>query len=148
MSHDDAEQTNRTDGWTRGRGKTHGAKRKTGAMIRTGIVLAAAFGLAACGGGQRVDRFDTAPRVSFATGPISSACNASGRKAANARLCGCIQAVADTRLDRSDQRLAARFFNDPHQAQEVRMSDRSDHDAFWDRYRAFADSAEQSCRSL
>lgn len=80
-------------------------------------------------------------------GPISRACLTSGRKAANTRLCGCIQAVADVALSRRDQRQAARFFRDPHRAQEIRQSDRASDEAFWLRYKAFGTRAEQSCRN-
>ena len=103
--------------------------------------------LAACGGGrERVERFSGGAAIQFASGPISSACQRSDRKAANSRLCGCIQAVADRRLSGTDQRLAAKFFRDPHQAQEVKMSKTARDDAFWDRYSAFAQDAEQICR--
>lgn len=78
-------------------------------------------------------------------GPISRACVTSGRQAANSRLCGCIQSVADAALSTSDQRLAARFFRDPHMAQEIRQSDRAHHESFWKRYKLFGTKAEQLC---
>ncbi|MCL4187735.1 MAG: hypothetical protein KJZ85_09010 [Rhodobacteraceae bacterium] len=78
-------------------------------------------------------------------GPIESACNASGRQAASRALCACIQVAADATLTRSDQRRASRFFSDPHQAQEVRMSKSDSDSAFWDRYRAFGALAESRC---
>lgn len=81
-----------------------------------------------------------------AAGPISRACLTSGRKAANSSLCGCIQAVADVALSRRDQRQAAKFFRDPHRAQEIRQSDRASDEAFWLRYKAFGSQAETSCR--
>lgn len=77
--------------------------------------------------------------------PIESACMKSGRQSANRLLCGCIQDVADITLSRSDQRAAAKFFRDPHRAQEIRQSDRSSHEAFWKRYRNFGETAEAFC---
>ncbi|WP_417523111.1 hypothetical protein [Marinovum sp.] len=79
-------------------------------------------------------------------GPISRACMTSGRKAANTSLCGCIQAVADASLTWRDQRVAAKFFKDPHKAQEIRQSDRASDEAFWLRYKAFGTQAERSCQ--
>ncbi len=80
-----------------------------------------------------------------AAGPISSACLASGRAQATPQLCGCIQSVADQTLSRADQRAAAKFFRDPHQAQEVRQSSRPRDEAFWLRYRDFGATAEAYC---
>lgn len=78
-------------------------------------------------------------------GPISTACLASERPQANAGLCGCIQAAADRTLSRADQRQAAKFFRDPHQAQEIRQSAKKRHEEFWLRYRDFSSLAEASC---
>ncbi|SHJ22475.1 hypothetical protein SAMN04488012_10643 [Palleronia salina] len=78
-------------------------------------------------------------------GPIERACLQSDRQAANRALCGCIQQVANVTLDRRDQRMAARFFKDPHQAQVVRQSDNPRHETFWKRYRSFGASAETYC---
>lgn len=78
-------------------------------------------------------------------GPIEQACLRSGREAASRALCGCIQQVADRTLTKSDQRQAAKFFSDPHLAQEVRQSDRSAHEAFWVRYKNFGETAETLC---
>jgi hypothetical protein len=78
-------------------------------------------------------------------GPIQSACLQAGRSAANARLCACIQQVADVTLGNADQRRAAGFFRNPDKAQEVHMSKSRADDAFWDRYRAFGAQAEQTC---
>lgn len=80
-------------------------------------------------------------------GPIDSACARSDRGARNVQLCGCIQQVADRTLSRADQRRAANFFKDPHQAQEVRMSKRDADNAFWGRYKNFAATAEAYCTS-
>jgi hypothetical protein len=78
-------------------------------------------------------------------GVIEQACLNSGRNAASPQLCGCIQQVADLTLQGSEQRKAARFFRDPHQAQEVRQSSRTSDRQFWDRYRAFGAAAETYC---
>ena len=79
-------------------------------------------------------------------GPIQTACQRSDRAGATRQLCACIQQVANRHLNRSDQRQAARFFRDPDRAQQVRAS-RTDRDrAFWQRYRAFTDSAQEQCR--
>ena len=78
-------------------------------------------------------------------GTIERACLQSDRKAANRSLCGCIQQVADMTLDRRDQRLAAKFFKDPHRAQEVRMSKSDRDNAFWKKYRQFGDTAKAYC---
>ena len=79
-----------------------------------------------------------------AAGPIESACLRSDRGASRA-LCSCIQQVADMTLRGGDQRRAAKFFRDPDQAQEVRMSKRDSDNEFWRRYRAFGDAAEAYC---
>ncbi|MCH2163794.1 MAG: hypothetical protein MK098_03950 [Marinovum sp.] len=78
-------------------------------------------------------------------GPISRACNASDRKAANPRLCRCIQRAANATLTRSDQRIASKFFRDPHRAQEIRQSDRRSHEVFWNRYKRFGARAQSMC---
>ncbi|SMY08791.1 arginine transporter [Flavimaricola marinus] len=88
--------------------------------------------LAACGGAS-------------VSGPIGNACMDSGRSAAGPILCACVQGVADQTLSSADQRRAATFFEDPDKAQETRTSDNASSEAFWDRYRAFSDSARQIC---
>lgn len=90
--------------------------------------------LAACGGGS-----------GRATGPISEACLAADRAAANRALCSCVQQAASRSLSRSEQRRAARFFGDPDRAQETRTSDNPGTEAFWRRYRDFVETAEASC---
>ncbi|MBU3030681.1 hypothetical protein [Paracoccus marinaquae] len=80
------------------------------------------------------------------SGPIDSACVRSDRARGNSQLCGCIQQVANQTLSRSDQRRAADFFKDPHQAQVVRMSKSDSDNAFWSRYKRFASTAEAYCR--
>ena len=83
--------------------------------------------------------------VQFATGPIYSACRAAGRKQASRERCGCVQAVANQSLIEAEQRRGAGFFKDPHEAQEVRQSDRAKDERFWLRWRAYTDAAEQIC---
>ncbi len=78
-------------------------------------------------------------------GTIERACVKSDRKAANRTLCGCIQQVADATLSGSDQRLAAKFFKDPHMAQVIRQSDDTNHEVFWKRYKAFGATAKTYC---
>jgi hypothetical protein len=77
-------------------------------------------------------------------GTIERACLGSDRPKSRA-LCGCIQQAADATLTGRDQRIAARFFNDPHRAQEMRTSDRSGDEEFWARYVRFGMTAESYC---
>lgn len=78
-------------------------------------------------------------------GTIERACLGSGQSAANPALCGCIQAIADRTLSASDQRMAARFFKDPHMAQVIRQSDRASDEVFWKKYKVFGATAGQHC---
>jgi hypothetical protein len=78
-------------------------------------------------------------------GPIENACRGSGRAGATPQLCACIQQAANLTLTRAEQRRAAKFFRDPHRAQEVRQSRRPGDSAFWQRYRAFGETAEIYC---
>lgn len=78
-------------------------------------------------------------------GPIETACNRSDRQAANPAVCGCLQQVADMTLRGADQKRAAKFFTDPEQAHEVRMSTTDRDNAFWDRYKNFGATAEAYC---
>ncbi len=88
----------------------------------------------------------TAPQpVLASSGIIDRACRSSGRSAATPQMCGCIQKVANHSLTRSDRKKAAKFFKDPHMAQEVRMSDRRSDETFWKRYKAFGELARKSC---
>ena len=89
----------------------------------------------------------TAPAPAVA-GAMSSACLKSDRKAKSRKLCRCMQSVADQELSRRDQKLAASFFQDPHKAQEIRQSDRSSHEQFWKRYKAFGATFAASCGHL
>ncbi|MEZ5714093.1 MAG: arginine transporter [Paracoccaceae bacterium] len=125
-------------------------------MTRIFILLTACLSLAACGGGgYRKAARDLGPHAvaapsvpkvrRMATGPISRACMASDRKARSPELCGCIQAVANDTLSAADQRLAVTFYGDPHKAQEIRQSDNTGHERFWQSYKAYAAEAEASC---
>lgn len=116
--------------------------------MKQAVILVACLALTACGGGNRSERGAAPAQVRMASGPIADACLRAGRKAASRRLCGCVQGVADRDLSSADQRLAAGFFADPHRAQEIRQSDNLRHEAFWQRYKAFAARAEQVCRGL
>ncbi|KNG95649.1 hypothetical protein ATO11_00650 [Pseudaestuariivita atlantica] len=100
------------------------------------MVLILAVGMAGVG---------SVPQVAEA-GLISRACLKADRKAASRSLCGCIQSVANKTLTRSDQKMAASFFKDPHKAQVIRQSDRVNHEKFWQKYKAFGKTAEAMCR--
>jgi hypothetical protein len=76
---------------------------------------------------------------------IRNACLKAGRSGTSRALCSCIQDVADQRLQRKDQKLAASFFRDPHKAQEIRQSDRKSHETFWVKYKEFGYAAEEIC---
>ncbi|GGD99654.1 hypothetical protein SAMN05421774_101125 [Gemmobacter megaterium] len=78
-------------------------------------------------------------------GPIENACMSSPRAKGDRALCTCIQQAADRTLQRSEQRRAARFFKDPDQAQQIRMSKSDSDNEFWARYRAFGEMAEAFC---
>lgn len=103
--------------------------------------------LAGCGGAPREDRSDrrviTPAPVAF--GPISKACLQSDRKKKSTQLCTCIQAAADKTLSRSDQRKSVAFYTNPHLAQEIRTSDRSNDEKFWDAYAAYGREAQRLC---
>ncbi|OCX61012.1 hypothetical protein BFP70_16275 [Thioclava sp. SK-1] len=77
-------------------------------------------------------------------GSIDRACKAAGR-ADTSGLCSCIQQVADMTLSGRDQSRAAKFFRNPDEAQQVRMSDRPSDEDFWKRYKNFADAAQGYC---
>ncbi len=75
---------------------------------------------------------------------IRNAC-LKAERAGDVRTCTCIQQAADRTLSNQDQRLAASFFSDPDKSEEIRMSDRRQHEVFWERYRAFGAMAEAFC---
>lgn len=88
-----------------------------------------------------------APAAAFA-GPVENACNASSRPNVSRQLCRCIDAAAGQTLTRSEQRRAARFFRNPDEAQDARMSRSASDNEFWARYRAFGSRAEQLCAGM
>ena len=77
---------------------------------------------------------------------IERACLKSDRRSTSRPLCQCIQRVADQMLTRREQKMAAKLFNDPDRAQEIRQSDRASHEDFWRRYKAFGTSASNACQ--
>ena len=81
----------------------------------------------------------------LAAGTLERACLASKRQAKTRTLCNCIQQVANVTLAATDQRTAVGFFKDPEKAQEIKRSDRSTHEAFWDRYTRFGATAYKNC---
>ena len=81
-------------------------------------------------------------------GALKRACLKSDRQAASRRMCRCMQQVADRELRRSDQKLAASFFKDPHKAQEIRQSDNLSHERFWKRYKEFSTVFATNCGHL
>lgn len=81
----------------------------------------------------------------LAAGTIERACLASKRQAKTRTLCNCIQQTANVTLTATDQRTAAGFFKDPEKAQKIKRSDRSTHEAFWDRYIRFGATARKNC---
>ncbi len=111
-----------------------------------GLVL----GLAACGGGPGPRGGAPAPGATLqvASGPISQACNRSGRDAANRALCGCVQAVANRHLSEADQRQSAGFYANPQRAQDVRQSDNRSNEAFWGRYKLYVEDARRYCSAV
>jgi phage terminase large subunit GpA-like protein len=80
-----------------------------------------------------------------AASTIERACVKSDRRAASKPLCGCIQDAANMTLSRSDQKRAAKFFKEPHEAQVIRQSDRSSDEKFWLRYKEFGKTARTFC---
>ncbi|WP_170554568.1 hypothetical protein [Ruegeria profundi] len=76
---------------------------------------------------------------------IKRACLASDRQAATRARCSCIQRVADQALTRSDQKTVSKWFTDPHQAQQLKMSQTARDDALWDRYQNFGQMAQAIC---
>ncbi|WP_368186652.1 arginine transporter [Aestuariibius sp. HNIBRBA575] len=104
--------------------------------MRICIALIAALTLTACGSGGR---------VSGPSGPISQACLAANRDAANRQLCSCVQQAANQTLSSSEQARAATFFETPDLAQAARTADGRSAERFWQRYRNFSDTARGMC---
>jgi hypothetical protein len=82
-----------------------------------------------------------------AASTIERACIKSDRKAASPPLCGCIQDVADMMLSTQEQKIAAKFFDEPHAAQEMRQSSRRSDEKFWLTYKEFGETARTFCTS-
>lgn len=124
----------------------HSIGRGTGRLTALGLVIT----LAACSGAtdRRLGTPPPSTTVQLANGPISQACNRSGRNAANRSLCGCIQGVANQYLSAADQRRSAGFYTDPQRAQDVRQSDNRSNEVFWDRYTDYVDAARRSCSAF
>src|SRR6056297_3314240 len=101
--------------------------------MKTVLLLGLVLGLAACGG---PGRFGGGPGggMPVASGPVSDACLASGRKARSPALSG------------GDQRRAVGFYRDLQSAQDTRQSDRPRDERFWEAYTAYAERAERVCR--
>ncbi len=100
-------------------------------MIRI-TTVAASFGLALI----------TSTSGAFAD--VERACRQSDRPASQS-LCRCIGRVADSTLSRTDQRVVAKWFKDPDQAQSVRQSDRRSDERLWQKYQAFGSVAVRRC---
>jgi len=79
-----------------------------------------------------------------AAGKIERACNKSDRSVSRST-CSCIQDVANVKLTRLDQAMAAKFFKDPQLAQDTRQSDKRSAEAFWKRYKEFGQLAGKHC---
>ena len=77
--------------------------------------------------------------------PVERACMSSGRTAANASICACIGSAARITLNYGEQRQAARLFDDPDRAEDLRMSDNRRDEVFWERYEHFGETAEAMC---
>ncbi|MEO0391125.1 MAG: hypothetical protein AAF218_09320 [Pseudomonadota bacterium] len=116
-------------------------------MARILLALLVCFAVAACGAPRASAPSRAAPVKLFATGPIATACQQAGRKAASRAQCGCVQAVADMELSAADQRRGAGFFSDPHGLQEVRQSSQSiaANGRFWAAWKAYGERAKRLC---
>lgn len=110
--------------------------------LLSGLCVAA---LASCGGGGSPSG-NTVSRAA-GSGVLERACNASDRRAANRQICSCIQQAANQTLSRADQQLAVTFYRDPHKAQVIRQSDRASHEAFWQRYKNYSETARAICQA-
>lgn len=104
--------------------------------MKRAAILSGLLALAACGGSGGAVRF---------SGEIADGCMASGRSSANPALCSCVQGVANRTLSAADRSRASGFFTNPDAAQQTRTRDDSASEAFWLRYRAFADAARSEC---
>ena len=122
-------------------------------MIRLITALSVVALVGACGGSRYSSSNASGARsvyksasVQFASGPISSACQSAGHKQASRSRCGCVQAVANRSLSRSDQIRGASFFKDPQKAQDTRQSDNAASERFWKKWKAYGDDAARVCK--
>lgn len=106
------------------------------ASMRSILAVFVILSLSACSGGGR---------VSGPSGPISDACIAADRSAANRALCSCVQQAANQTLSGSEQSRAAGFFGNPDLAQAARTADSASAERFWGRYRNFTSTARAIC---
>ena len=83
----------------------------------------------------------------YAKGTIYNACRQAGRKEASDRRCGCVQWVADQRLNPDQQRRGAGYFSNQQGLQDTRQSDRATDERFWTAWKAFGQDAGRQCRS-
>jgi hypothetical protein len=115
--------------------------------MRNVLITVMIFGLAACGGSNRGSNARSPAPIyaPTASGPIKSACLASDRRARSDQLCGCIQAVANQTLNRSDQMRAIKFYGDPQAAQDARQSSKPSDERFWKVYSDYGNRAAQIC---
>ena len=117
------------------------------------LMLGMALLLAGCSGPDRFkgsragspSNSSVSRSAPVASGPISAACLASDRKARSRQLCGCIQVAANKTLNNTQQRRAVQFYSNPHLAQEVRQSDRSADERFWQAYANYGEHAKALC---
>ena len=122
-------------------------------MIRLITALSVVALVGACGGSRYSSSNASGARsvyksasVQFASGPISSACQSAGHKQASRSRCGCVQAVANRSLSRSEQIRGASFFKDPQKAQDTRQSDNAASERFWKKWKAYGDDAARVCK--
>ncbi len=78
-------------------------------------------------------------------GFIGNACLKSNRPGSSRALCNCIDKVAKNNMTRQQQKKAAKFFGDPHKAQQVRQSSRKSDEQLWENYKAFSKQAVKTC---
>ena len=110
--------------------------------MRVIIAMTCVLALSACGGDRLASNSGS---TRGATGPISQACLAADRSAANPSLCSCVQRVANAELSSRDRSRMVRFFGDPEVAHATKISDTPANDAFWARYQDFVRSARRQC---
>ncbi len=81
----------------------------------------------------------------LAAGKIERACLNADRTGATRQLCGCVQDVAEAMLNRSEQKRVAKYFDEPHQTQVLRQSDRRTDERFWEKYKQFGEAVGTYC---